>query len=320
MTGTPDEIYSQVDLLEGVHLRPPQVAKSIYMINSRGVKVPEIPVHLEKGKQIIEEINREHKPQPLTLSRNGKSSIDENKPAYLSVRNLKHVYPSGTQALHDISLGIREGEYVLIIGQNGAGKSTLVKHFLKLLEPTEGTVTVGSKDTRELQMSDLARRIGYVAQNPDNQIFTSSVQQEVSFALENLRFPKDVVEKRTTESLENMGLLDVRDRHPLSLPKGDRARVVIASILVMEPEIIIFDEPTTGLDPIMAKEIDRLIVKLHGRLGVTSIVVTHDMHSAFSIATKMAMLNDGRITAEGTPEGFRQSPEPSVKRFLEQRS
>ena len=294
MTGTPDEIYSQVDLLEGVHLRPPQVAKSIYMINSRGVKVPEIPVHLEKGKQIIEEINREHKPQPLTLSRNGKSSIDENKPAYLSVRNLKHVYPSGTQALHDISLGIREGEYVLIIGQNGAGKSTLVKHFLKLLEPTEGTVTVGSKDTRELQMSDLARRIGYVAQNPDNQIFTSSVQQEVSFALENLRFPKDVVEKRTTESLENMGLLDVRDRHPLSLPKGDRARVVIASILVMEPEIIIFDEPTTGQDYRGARYILDISRQLHEQ-GKTVIVITHHLYLMPEYAERVIVMGQGTI-------------------------
>ena len=120
-----------------------------------------------------------------------------------------------------MSLDISEGEYVLIVGQNGAGKSTLVKHFLNILQPTAGNVKVG-RMIRSLSVSQLAQRIGYIAQNPDNQIFCSTVEREVSFALQNLKYAKGEIEKRTTESLQAMGLAELRDVHPLSLPKGNR--------------------------------------------------------------------------------------------------
>ena len=142
------------------------------------------------------------------------------KKPILSVKDMSHVYPDGTKAIHNISLDINEGEYVLIIGQNGAGKSTLVKHFLNLLKPTQGIVKVNGVDTRELTVSNLARRIGYVAQNPDNQIFNATVEDEVAFALKNLGHNKDEVVTRTNRKyIKSMGLLDFRSAHPLALPK-----------------------------------------------------------------------------------------------------
>jgi energy-coupling factor transport system ATP-binding protein len=183
---------------------------------------------------------------------------------------------------------------VLIIGQNGAGKSTLVKHFLSLLRPTEGQVLVSGTDTRKLSVSELARRIGYVAQNPDYQIFTSTVGEEVSFALRNLRYSKDEVEARTVESLKNMGLLEVRESHPLSLPKGDRARIVIAAILAMKPETVIFDEPTTGQDYRGARYILDVSRQLH-QMGKTVVVITHHLYLMPDYAERAIVMGKGTL-------------------------
>jgi energy-coupling factor transport system ATP-binding protein len=208
--------------------------------------------------------------------------------------DLAHAYPDGTEALHGVSLDFHEGEYVLIIGQNGAGKTTLVKHFLKLLDPTQGIVRVAGTETGELTVSELASRIGYVAQNPDNQIFSATVSDEVAFALTNLEYPEEEVEARVTESLESMGLLEVRDAHPLSLPKGDRARVVIAAILAMKPEIIIFDEPTTGQDYQGAKYILGVSKRLH-EMGKTVIVITHHLYLMPDYAERVIVMGKGTV-------------------------
>jgi energy-coupling factor transport system ATP-binding protein len=170
----------------------------------------------------------------------------------------------------------------------------LVKHFLKLLLPTAGTVTVGGVDTRELSVSSLARRIGYIAQNPDNQIFNTTVGEEVAFALRNLDHSPEEVEQRTVESLKAMGLLERREAHPLSLPKGDRARVVIAAILAMEPEIIIFDEPTTGQDYRGAQYILNISRQLH-RMGKTVIVITHHLYLMPEYAERVLVMGKGTV-------------------------
>lgn len=298
-TGTPDELYSAIEFLQTNDLRPPQVASAFYLINKYGSansqwrSVPVIPVRLEKGLQMLEKLryNSQFEIQPPTNL--PQPRIADGDPL-LSVKQLHHTYGDGTHALHGVSLAIREGEYVLIIGQNGAGKSTLVKHFLKLLEPTEGSVLVGGTDTRELTVSSLARKIGYVAQNPDNQIFTASLWDEVTFALKNLGHTQEEVTARAAESLEAMGLLEERDRHPLALPKGDRARVVIAAILAMQPEIIIYDEPTTGQDYRGAKYILEISRKLH-KMGKTVIVITHHLYLMPEYAERVIVMGKGTI-------------------------
>ena len=290
-TGAPQEIYSQIDLLQGHHLRPPQVASTFYMAREGGAPVDTVPVQLEPGLTQLDILQNQCQvvlPEVLPVA-----GIKGGDPL-LSVKDLEHTYPDGTDALHGISLDIRTGEYVLIIGQNGAGKTTLVKHFLKLLEPTKGSVTVAGTDTRDLMVSGLAREIGYVAQNPDNQIFNASVEDEIKFALVNLDYPEEEVEARTTESLESMGLLDVREQHPLSLPKGDRARIVIAAILAMKPDIIIFDEPTTGQDYQGAKYILEVSRQLH-EMGKTVIVITHHLYLMPDYAERVIVMGKGTV-------------------------
>ncbi len=288
--GTPDEIYSEIEMLISNEIRPPQAAAAFFYIKENGLAVPKIPVRMRDAAPLLTELYQNAEPKPLELP----VAPEKTGAPLLSLDNLKHVYPDGTEALHGVSLDIREGEYVLIIGQNGAGKSTLVKHFLNLLQPTSGVVRVEGTPTEELSVSELARRIGYVAQNPDNQIFNKTVKEEISFALENLDYPEAEVEARTKESLESMGLLEFQDQHPLALPKGDRARVVIAAILAMEPEIIIFDEPTTGQDYRGARYILDISRRLH-KLGKTVIVITHHLYLMPDYAERVVVMGKGTI-------------------------
>ncbi len=289
--GEPTDIYTQFSYLKKHHLRPPQVAETFFYIQDMGTPVSSIPVQLERGITQLKTLQSSCTPKLMIEP--GKKHIEKRNPL-LTVQNLRHVYPDGTEALHGISLDIYEGEYILIIGQNGAGKSTLVKHFLKLLEPTEGSVRVGGTDTSELSVSDLARRIGYIAQNPDNQIFNSTVQDEVAFALKNLDHPEDEVAKRVEENLRAMGLWEQREKHPLALPKGDRARVVIAAILAMQPEIIIFDEPTTGQDYRGARYILDISRKLH-EMGKTVVVITHHLYLMPEYAQRVFVMGKGTL-------------------------
>ncbi len=290
--GTPNQIYSDIPLLEQNSLRPPQVASTFYLINRRKQVAKEIPVTLSKGIEEIESIiPMFSQVEPPEIS---PPSLHQTGNPLIHIKDLEHCYPDGTRALHGVSLDIHTGEYVLIIGQNGAGKSTLVKHFLNLLKPTSGIVQVNGVDTNRLTVSELAANIGYIAQNPDNQIFNMTVWDEVSFALKNLKYSKEEVAKRTEEGLKSMGLYEVREQHPLSLPRGDRARVVIAAILAMQPETIIFDEPTTGQDFRGSHYILDISQKLH-QMGKTVIVITHHLYLMPDYAERVIVMGKGTI-------------------------
>jgi energy-coupling factor transport system ATP-binding protein len=290
--GTPAAIYSQVQRLQENALRPPQVATTFALINQKIEVSESIPVTLDRSFARLNELKSFYH-HPPTQTASLEPVINPLNPI-LSVKNLYHTYADGTRALRDLSLDIAEGEYLLIIGQNGAGKSTLVKHFLNLLSPTQGEVTIEGRSISSFSVSDLARSIGYVAQNPDNQIFNTTVEKEVSFALTNLGYAPEIVKQRTEESLEAMGLLEYRYYHPLSLPKGDRARVVIAAILAMEPRIVVFDEPTTGQDYQGAKAILEVSRQLH-QMGKTVIVITHHLYLMPEYAERVIIMGEGTI-------------------------
>ncbi|MFP4266768.1 MAG: ABC transporter ATP-binding protein [Spirochaetaceae bacterium] len=319
--GTPEEIYADIALLAEHYLRPPQVSQSFSYIRDRGIDVPNIPVKLEPGISLMTDLGAQYGPTvPRPTDHTEGQAVEpdvkwKDKELLIRLREMKHVYGDGTEALHGVNLDIYRGEYLLIIGQNGAGKSTMVKHFLKLLEPTSGVVEVGGKDSTKLSMSDLARHIGYVAQNPDNQIFNSSVEAEVSFALKNLGFPKETVEQRTTESLDSMGLLEERHTHPLALPKGDRARVVIAAILAMYPDTIIFDEPTTGQDYRGAKYILDISRRLH-EMGKTVIVITHHLYLMPDYAKRVVVMGKGTILLDAHIRDAYHDTETLEKTYL----
>lgn len=226
----------------------------------------------------------------------------------ISVRNLKFTYEGGVEALREISLEVRRGEYLAIVGGNGSGKTTLAKHLNGLLRPTSGEVIVGGSPTSGRSVADLARIVGYAFQNPDLQLFCATVEEEVKFGPVNLGYPEAEITKKVQHAIEAMNLENHRKTPPLSMRLGERRRVSIASVIAMDPDVMILDEPTTGLD---AQESSGLLAKL-SRLneeGKTIILITHDMRLVAEHARRVVVMSQGRILLDSDPRGAFSDPE-----------
>lgn len=221
--------------------------------------------------------------------------------------------------LSSLDLTVETGETKVIIGRSGCGKTVLLKHIVGLLSPDSGTIVIDGQNIEKLnekRMNQLHMKIGMVFQG--GALFDSlSVWENVGFVLVEYSTLKEAeIKKRVREALSLVNLFDVEDKMPSELSGGMKKRVALARALCVRPQIILYDEPTTGVDPITADAINVLIDELHDRLKVTSIVVTHDMRSAYKIADKIAMLYNGKIIAEGTPNDIRSSHDPFVHQFI----
>ncbi|HVN53168.1 MAG TPA: ABC transporter ATP-binding protein [Anaerolineaceae bacterium] len=214
---------------------------------------------------------------------------------------LSHTYPNGVQALLNIDLTIQRGEYVAFVGQNGSGKTTLVKHFNGLLKPTEGTVIVDGFETKPLKVSALSCRVGYVFQNPDDMLFCSSVAEEIAYGPKMLGQPPEKIQQVVEHVLAELGLEELCEMHPFALSLGDRQRVAVACALSLNPEIFVFDEPTTGQDYFGGESIMHLIDQLHAA-GKTVIFITHDMPLVAEHARRVIVMNQGQIALDGPPQ------------------
>jgi energy-coupling factor transport system ATP-binding protein len=216
----------------------------------------------------------------------------------IEVRDVYFSYPSGVEALKGVSLTVRDGEFVAIMGQNGAGKTTLVKTFNGLLKPTKGNVTVDGTDTTKTSVAKLARNVGFVFQNPDSQLFSESVEEEIAFALRNFGFEKDVVEKRVTWALNLLGLTQYRKASPFMLSGGERKRVALASVLAWDPKMLILDEPTIGQDYQQKEKLRQFILQMKTQQR-TIIVVTHDVEFVAECNPRVLLMREGKIIADG---------------------
>ena len=226
---------------------------------------------------------------------------------------------AGKQILDHMSLTVEEGETKVIIGRSGVGKSVTLKHIVRLLEPDAGTVRVDGKNVlliKGKELNELHMQIGLVFQG--GALFDSlTVGENVGFILhEHMSVSQDEIYKRVRESLALVGLYGIENYMPSDLSGGMKKRVALARAICTRPKIILYDEPTTGVDPITADAINLLIDELHDKLKVTSIVVTHDMRSAYKVADRIAMLYEGKIIAEGTPDEIRYSHNPYVHQFI----
>jgi energy-coupling factor transport system ATP-binding protein len=216
----------------------------------------------------------------------------------ISVSDLHFSYPTGVTALTGISLAIDSGEQVAIVGQNGAGKTTLVKHLNGLLQPTSGSVFIGDWDTKKVTVSKLARRVGYVFQNPDEQLFCKTVGDEVAFGPKNLGYEKERVEQLTTEALRMTELSDKVETNPYDLSATWRKMVALASVIAMDTEIVIFDEPTTGQDAASVARIASAVRTLREH-GKTVITITHDIDFCAENFERVIAMSQGRILLDG---------------------
>jgi phospholipid/cholesterol/gamma-HCH transport system ATP-binding protein len=225
----------------------------------------------------------------------------------------------GNPVLRDLNLTIPTGQTTVIIGRSGGGKSVLLKHIIGLIQPDSGEIWIDDDELTRLKEKDLYRvrkRFGMLFQ--EGALFDSmNVGQNVAFPIfEHRRLPFAQVEKLVAEKLELVGLPGIEDKMPAELSGGMRKRVALARAIALDPDIMLFDEPTTGLDPIMTAAIDELISSTQKRFNMTCVVISHDIQSVFRIGHKIAMLYEGRIIAEGVPDEFRNSKIEIVQNFL----
>lgn len=204
-------------------------------------------------------------------------------------------------AVDNVSLSVKQGEFIAILGHNGSGKSTLAKHFNAILYPTEGTVFVDGMDTRDDEkLWDVRREAGMVFQNPDNQIIGQIVEEDVGFGPENLGVPTEEIWQRVEESLKAVGMYEFRKYAPGKLSGGQKQRVSIAGVIAMHPKCIVLDEPTAMLDPLGRKEVIRAVRALNDVEGITVILITHYMEEIIH-ADKVFVMDQGKVALQGTP-------------------
>ena len=216
----------------------------------------------------------------------------------IEIKDLYFTYPNGVQALRGISLTIESGEQVAIVGQNGAGKTTLVKHLNGLFQPTHGQVLIGDWDTTKHSVAKLASRVGYVFQNPDEQLFSKNVGTEVAFGPRNLLFNDEQVQALVNDALALTELSDKTETNPYDLSATWRKMVAIASIISMDTEIVVFDEPTTGQDAVNVARIANVIAGLRKR-GKTVITITHDIDFCAENFERVIAMSQGKILLDG---------------------
>lgn len=237
----------------------------------------------------------------------------------IQTENMNFTYPDGTSALCDINIKIEKGEKVAIVGSNGAGKSTLFTHFNGILKPTSGLIKINGKpfSYAKKDLMEIRQKVGIVFQNPDDQLFAPTVVEDIAFGPMNLGLSREKVKDRVLEALKMVGMNGFEKKAPHHLSGGQKKRVAIAGILAMRPEIIVLDEPTTGLDPAGVKQIMNILYKLNKEENMSIIISSHDVEIITQFADKIFVLHEGEIIGQGTPEKIFNDPEIIEKANLE---
>ncbi|KML14697.1 cobalt transporter ATP-binding subunit [Bacillus sp. LK10] len=228
----------------------------------------------------------------------------------ITIKELEHRYQMKTPferlALYDVNASIKEGSYVAVIGHTGSGKSTLLQHLNGLLKPTKGSIALGDKvlqaNKKQKELKSLRKKVGIVFQFPEHQLFEETILKDICFGPMNFGVPKEKAEAKAKEMLQLVGLPEsLLSRSPFELSGGQMRRVAIAGVLAMEPEVLVLDEPTAGLDPRGRKEIMDMFYELHQKANLTTILVTHSMEDAAHYADQMIVMHKGTVKATGTP-------------------
>jgi energy-coupling factor transport system ATP-binding protein len=216
----------------------------------------------------------------------------------IEFREVTFVQPTGVKALDNVSLTIREGENVAIVGENGAGKTTLVRHITGLVKPTSGLVLLDGVETSKMSTAQLSRKVGVAFQNPDHQLFSESVEEEIAFGLRNFGFSPEVIAQRIDWSLKFFGLEDYRKSSPLILSGGEKKRLTLACILAWDPDVVVLDEPTVGQDSIQKEKLVE-IIKMLRAAGKTVVLVSHDIEFLWPMQPRVVVMAKGRVVKDG---------------------
>jgi cobalt transport protein ATP-binding subunit len=213
----------------------------------------------------------------------------------VEIQGLTHTYPDGTEAIRGVSLCIRDGESVAVVGANGAGKSTLLLHLNGSLIPQSGMARIGDMQIVKAALPDIRRMVGMIFQDPDDQLFMPTVAEDVAFGPLNLGLTREEVEERVTAALHQVGAAHLRDRPPYKLSGGEKRLAAIATVLAMMPDILVMDEPSSGLDPYGR----RMLIELLAGFRHTKIIATHDLDLALDLCERTIVLRKGRVMADG---------------------
>jgi energy-coupling factor transport system ATP-binding protein len=302
-SGSPQDVFTQKETrLMGVAI--PKTIDFYLKLKKRGIILENPPLTSEMLIEQLEPFIYKH---PInvetTHTRSLARNVDEDKTGsrrdpVIEVKDLHFSYPSGVNAIDGISLSIHKGEFLAIMGENGAGKTTLVKHFNGLLRPSKGHIRVDGDDISSMSVATLSRKVGLVFQNPDDQLFSENVEDEISFALNNFGFSKDVVEKRVDWALNLLDIERYRLSSPFILSGGERKRVALGSVLAWDPEIVVLDEPTIGQDYAQKERLMHFLMQLRTQ-GKTIVIVTHDVEFVAECKPRIVLMAEGKIVAEG---------------------
>jgi energy-coupling factor transport system ATP-binding protein len=288
--GAPQALLGDVGRCVSAGLRPPDVSR---VFAALGLSDP--PLAVEEAAERLRAIGFVPAPPPPPAARAAGNVI-------LEVVDLGHRYANGHTALADATVAFRRGEFLALIGRNGSGKTTLAKHLNGLLAPSTGRVLLEGRDVSTLPLEQLAQRVGYVFQDPDHQLFAATVEEEVAFGPHNLGLSTAEVEERVGEALAAVDLRE-RDADPFLLDKGTRQRLAVAAILAMRPDVLVLDEPTTGLDFPEQQRMMALLHALHGA-GRTIVIITHTPWVIAEHAQRVVLLAGGRVRYDGAPRAF----------------
>ena len=231
----------------------------------------------------------------------------------VEVEELRYSYPDGTEALQGVNFRIEHGESVAVVGANGAGKSTLLLHLNGYLTPEQGKVRIGDYPLNRDTVQDIRRTVGMVFQDPDDQLFMPSVYDDVAFGPLNLGYPAEEVEKRVIEALQQVDALHLKDRPPFHLSGGEKRAVAIATVLSMSPDILVMDEPSTGIDP----RGRRLLIEQLKSFKHTKIIATHDLDLVLDLCERTIVIHEGKVTADGPTLEIFKNAELLEKSHLE---
>ena len=306
--GTPREVFANMDLFTKFMIRAPQVSQLAGKLKEAQRPLPVFPITVDEAMKGLQQLikNDPSAEKKVVVAHAPTSPVNES---IIQVQHLDYVYqPLNVHAVKDVSFDIQRGQFVALIGQNGSGKTTVLKNLLGLLRPTGGSVLVAGQDTKTTAVSEMARHVGFVLQNPDQQLFAETVEDEVAYGPANLGLDKATVEQRVVEALKLVGMEEKRKEFPPALPKGERAKVVIASALALDPEIIILDEPTTGQDFKGCHQIMQIARQLHEQ-GRTVVFVTHHMALVAEYAERVIVMTGGKVLLDSFTEDIFSQPD-----------
>lgn len=318
MQGRPTDIFSRIEALRQLRLDVPQVTELAYELNEAGIELPDSILSKEEFIECISNkiccTKPSHKDTNLKKTDKKKVTKEREQEAILVLENVEHTYGEDTKlkvaALKNINLKISKGEFIGLIGHTGSGKSTLIQHMNGLICPTAGKVYFKGKDIHDKKYikKDLRSKVGLVFQYPEHQLFEATVLEDVCFGPLNQGCTKEEAIKRAKAALSKTGIFEDLYKHsPLELSGGQKRRVAIAGVLAMEPDILILDEPTAGLDPQGRKEILNQILSLQKETGISVILVSHSMEDVAEYVSRIIVMNRGEALFDDTPGNiFRQ--------------